>query len=59
MLIMAVLFFSLSALHPILGALFAGVGIMNLFLHTFESSIVSLSLFMLIGFLLAYKKHVK
>ena len=59
LLIMAVLFFSLTALHPILGALFAGVGIMNLFLHTFESSIVSLSLFMLIGFLLAYKKHVK
>ncbi len=35
-------------IHPILGALFAGVGSMNLFLHTFESSVVSLVLFLLI-----------
>ncbi|MBC7503394.1 O-antigen ligase family protein [Candidatus Gracilibacteria bacterium] len=57
--IMLVLFLSLLAVHPILGALFAGVGIMNFFLHTFESSVVSLLLFLLIGLLLAYNKNAR
>ncbi len=47
------------SIHPILGALFAGVGTMNLFLHTFESSVVALSLFLLVGLLLAHKKNAK
>jgi hypothetical protein len=31
---------------------------MNLFLHTFESSVLVLSLFMLIGLLLSEKRHI-
>lgn len=57
--IMFYFFLILLGIHPTLGALFAGVGSMNLFLHTFESSIVSLSLFFLIGIFLAYKKNAK
>ncbi len=53
---MFVLFVSLFLVHPFLGAMFAGIGVMNLFLHTFESSVVSLSLFLLIGLVLASKK---
>jgi hypothetical protein len=57
--IMAYFFFALLTIHPLLGALFAGIGTMNLFLHTFESSIVSLSLFFLVGIFLAHKKNAK
>jgi hypothetical protein len=46
-------------IHPVLGALFAWVSTMNLFLHTFESSIVSLSLFLLVWMFLAYKQDAK
>ena len=35
--------------------MFAGIGVMNLFLHTFESSVLVLSLFMIVGLLLAEK----
>jgi hypothetical protein len=59
LLIMFFIFLSLMSMHPILGALFAGVGTMNLFLHTFESSVIALSLFLLIGLLLAHQKNVK
>ncbi len=59
-LILTVVFFIvLMGIHPILGALFFGVSTMNLFLHTFESSIVSLSLFFLIWILVAYKNNAK
>ncbi len=57
--IMFGMFVSLMFLHPILWALFFGVGTMNIFLHTFESSVISLSLFLLIGILLAYGTHAK
>lgn len=53
------IFISLMIIHPILGALFAWVSTMNLFLHTFESSIVSLSLFLLAWMFLAYKHDAK
>ncbi len=57
--IMLSFFVVLMMIHPILGALFAGVGTMNLFLHIFESSVVSLSLFCLVGLFLAYTNHAK
>jgi hypothetical protein len=57
--IMMSFFVALMLVHPVLGALFAWVGTMNFFLHTFESSVVSLSLFFLIGIFLAYKNHAK
>ena len=57
--IMLVLFLSLLAIHPILGGLFAGIGTMNFFLHTFESSVVSLVLFLLIWLLLAHSKNAR
>ena len=53
------LFGLLICVHPILGALFAGVGVMNLFLHTFESSVVSLLLFLIIGIILGHRKYAK
>ena len=37
----------------ILGGMFVWIGVMNLFLHTFESSVLSLPLFLLIGLILA------
>ena len=52
------LFWMLIIKSPILGGMFVGIGVMNLFLHTFESSVLVLSLFMLIGLLLAEKKVV-
>ncbi|MFZ2256026.1 MAG: hypothetical protein WAW59_01535 [Patescibacteria group bacterium] len=55
--IMLLLFIALVAKSPILGGMFVGVGIMNLFLHTFESSILVLPLFMLIGLLLGEKRR--
>jgi hypothetical protein len=57
--IMMSFFVALMLVHPVLGALFAWVGTMNFFLHTFESSVVSLSLFFLIGIFLAYKNNAK
>lgn len=53
------MFVSLMMIHPILGAMFAGVGTMNLFLHTFESSVVALSLFLLVWILIAHANHAK
>ena len=53
--IMLMLFIALVTKSPILGGMFAGIGVMNLFLHTFESSVLVLSLFMLIGLILAEK----
>jgi O-Antigen ligase len=41
-LVLFLIFIQLIQIHPILASTFAGVGAMNLFLHTFESSIVSL-----------------
>lgn len=53
---MLMLFIGLVRQNPILGGMFAGIAVMNLFLHTFESSVLVLSLFMLIGLILAEKK---
>ena len=53
--IMLMLFWALVKKSPILGGMFAGIGVMNLFLHTFESSVLVLSLFMIVGLLLAEK----
>lgn len=55
--IIAVIFVALMVIHPILGAMFAGIGFMNLFLHTFESSVIALPLFLLVGFFIAYGKQ--
>jgi hypothetical protein len=55
--IMFVLFIALVSKSPTLWAMFVWVGIMNLFLHTFESSVLVLSLFMLIWLLLSEKKR--
>lgn len=59
LIIILYLFVLLICVHPILGALFAGVGTMNLFLHTFESSVVSLLLFLIIGIILGHRKYAK
>lgn len=56
--IMVFLFLCLVGKSPILWGMFVWVGIMNLFLHTFESSVLVLSLFMLIGLLLSEKRKV-
>lgn len=56
--IMTTIFILLFRENAILWGMFIGIGIMNLFLHTFESSILVLPLFMLIGLILAHhKKH--
>lgn len=52
---MLMLLVALVKRNPILGGMFAGVAVMNLFLHTFESSVLVLSLFMIIGLLLTEK----
>lgn len=55
--IMVLIFLTLFSIHPILAGMFAGIGIMNTFLHTFESSVLSMALFGLIGIIFAYKKY--
>lgn len=54
--IMLAFFLGLLFINPFLGAMFAGIGLMNFFLHTFESSMVSLPLFLLAGLIFADKK---
>lgn len=54
--ISAVIFFSLFGVHSVLGGMFAAIGAMNVFLHTYESSVLSFSLFALIGVILGYFK---
>lgn len=54
--IMATLFFLLVGENSILWGMFAGIGVMNLFLHTFESSVLVLPLFMLIGLILWWRR---
>jgi hypothetical protein len=49
--------FGIFRVHIVLAGMFVGICIMNLFLHTFESSIVSLSLFLLLWLFIAYKKN--
>jgi hypothetical protein len=56
--IMFSIFWMLVMKSPILGGMFVWIGVMNLFLHTFESSILVLPLFMLIGLLLSEKRHI-
>lgn len=50
------IFFSLFPKYPFIAAVFAGIGMMNHFLHTFESSALSLSLFLIIGLFLAKRQ---
>ncbi len=61
MTIILFLLFGLYKVHILLVGMFVSICTMNLFLHTFESSVVSLSLFILIAIILAYdaKKHTK
>lgn len=54
--ISAMIFFSLFYTSSILAGMFAGIGAMNLFLHTYESSVLSMSLFIFLGLILAYAK---
>lgn len=52
----------IARVHPFLAGSFVAVLIMNLFLHTFESSLVSLTLFALLGIYMSdpsLQKHVK
>ena len=51
--LMGVFFWNLYRSHVILAGMFLSILIMNFFLHTFESSTVSLSLFAVIGLILA------
>ncbi len=51
--LMLIFFIQLFKKHPILGGMFAGIGIMNFFLHTFESSPFALLFFLLIGIILS------
>lgn len=54
--ISAWIFFSLFSIHSVLAGTFAAIGVMNLFLHTYESSVVSFTLFAIIGMILGYHK---
>ena len=47
--IMAIIFFSLFSVNSLLAGMFTGICAMNLFLHTFESSVVSWLLFVFVG----------
>ncbi len=59
-LLMGVIIFWLYQHHAILAGMFFSILIMNFFLHTFESSLISLSLFSCIGMILASQKsHIK
>jgi O-antigen ligase len=55
--LMALIAWALWKRHVILFGMFLSILTMNLFLHTFESSVLSLSLFLLIGLLLSDKSH--
>lgn len=55
--IMIVLAVGLFRRHIILFGMFVSICIMNLFLHTFESSVVALSLFLMIGLFLWYSSR--
>lgn len=55
--IMAMIFFALYSLSPILGGMFAGIGMMNFFLHTFESSVISLLLFSLVALVIGKNRQ--
>lgn len=57
--ISAIIFFSLFSVSSIIAGMFAGIGAMNLFLHTYESSVVSLLLFIFLGLFLSYAKQRK
>lgn len=59
LIIMGILFFALIKKHVILGWMFMGIAVMNIFLHTFESAPFSLLFFILIGILLSYQNHGK
>ena len=50
--LMILIFYWLFQKHIFLGSMFMGIGIMNLFLHTFESSPFSLLFFILLGLIL-------
>lgn len=56
---MVLIFFSLFGINSILAWMFAWIGVMNLFLHTFESSVVSWLLFLLLGLILSYDNKLK
>lgn len=52
--ISAIIFFSLFSFSSILAGMFAGIGAMNIVLHTYESSVVSWLLFIFIGFIMSH-----
>ncbi len=56
--IIVYLMLQLFQVHSILGGTFIGIAVMNIFLHTFESSVLSLLLFLLLGLILS-EKHPK
>ncbi len=58
LLILLLILYRLFKIHIILVGMFMGICIMNLFLHTFESSIVSLSLFLMVWLFIAHSRYV-
>lgn len=58
LLILLLILYRLFKIHIILVGMFMSICIMNLFLHTFESSIVSLSLFLMVWLLIAHSRYV-
>lgn len=53
--VMWVIFLGLLYIHPVLAGTFSGLLIMNFFLHTFESSFLSLSAFLIFWLIIAHK----
>ncbi len=56
--IMIMIGWSLYKVHILLLGTFISICVMNFFLHTFESSVVSLSMFLLFGLILGYSRRV-
>ncbi len=51
---LSLIVYRLFRIHIVLGGMFLSICIMNFFLHTFESSVVSLSLFLIVWLLIAH-----
>ncbi len=58
LLILTLIWLGLFRIHIVLLGMFLSICIMNLFLHTFESSVVSLSLFLITWLLIAHSRYV-
>ncbi len=59
LMLMWIFFIRLMKKHLFLGSMFVGIGVMNLFLHTFESSPFSLILFIFVGLIFWFDRYGK